>query len=113
MSHCESKSATDSLSTYRPVARTEDLVITRNKDEVLVYDQQFHHIHHLDSTTSAVWNLCDGKRTATKIAATLGLSSVALQYALRLLADCRLLLSPLPLLLGRPLLLPQNAMARA
>ena len=32
-----------------PAARIEDLVTTESKDEVLVYDQAVHHIHHLAS----------------------------------------------------------------
>jgi hypothetical protein len=38
-------------------------VTTESKDDVLVYDTQTHHIHHLNQISAAVWRLCDGRRT--------------------------------------------------
>ena len=46
-----------------PAARVEQLVATETSSEVLIYDMRQHHIHKLNSTTSVVWRLCDGRRT--------------------------------------------------
>lgn len=46
-----------------PAARTSDLVTTESGDEVLVYDQATHHIHHLNRTSAVIWRLCDGQRS--------------------------------------------------
>lgn len=70
-----------------PSARTVDLVTTESKDEVLVYDQTVHHIHHLNATATKVWRLCDGQRTVSEIAAEAGVAEEAVKLALRTLED--------------------------
>ncbi len=52
---------------HTPAARTTDLVITEAGDEILVYDNRTHHIHHLNAMSAEVWRLCDGTRTAAEI----------------------------------------------
>ncbi len=53
----------------RPVARSDDLVISRNGDEVLVYDQKLHRIHYLNAVSAATWQACDGAHEAGDLAA--------------------------------------------
>lgn len=74
-----------------PAARMVDLVTTESKDEVLVYDQAVHHIHHLNATASAVWKLCDGKRTVRDIAEATSIDEEAVRLALRKLEEANLL----------------------
>ncbi len=56
----------------RPAARYDKLVVTETADEVLLYDTEKHHIHHLNATTAAVWRLCDGKHTVVDLAREAG-----------------------------------------
>lgn len=76
-------------------ARVEDLIITEIKDEVLVYDNRRHHIHHLNRVMASVWRLCDGRRSVGDIAAEIGQPGDAgneiVRVALSQLADARLL----------------------
>lgn len=74
-----------------PAARTIDLVTTHSQDEVLVYDQQSHHIHHLNAQAAAVWRLCDGRRTVDHISVASRLDETAVRLALGALADAHLL----------------------
>jgi hypothetical protein len=74
-----------------PAARVENLVTTTSKDEVLVYDQDRHHIHHLNPTAAAVWSLCNGRRTVTEVAQAAGVDEEAVRLALRKLEDANLL----------------------
>jgi hypothetical protein len=55
-----------------PAARYDKLVVTETADEVLLYDTEKHHIHHLNATTAAVWRLCDGKHTVVDLAREAG-----------------------------------------
>lgn len=54
-----------------PKARTEGLVVKQLVDEVLVYDLRTHKAHCLNPASALVWNLCDGRRTISEIAALL------------------------------------------
>lgn len=74
-----------------PAARVTDLVTTESKDEVLVYDQKVHHIHHLNATAAKVWRLCDGQRTVSEIAVETGIAEDGVKLALRTLEDAQLL----------------------
>lgn len=74
-----------------PAARSTDLVTTASKDEVLVYDQERHHIHHLNATTTTVWTLCDGQRTVSELAQAASVDEDAVRLALRKLEDANLL----------------------
>lgn len=51
-----------------PVAKLSDLVITESGEEVIVYDQISHQIHHLNRTSAVIWRSCDGTRTVSQIA---------------------------------------------
>src|SRR3954465_13988548 len=52
-----------------PAARSHDLVVSESGDEVIVYDQDQHHIHHLNRTAAVVWSLCDGQRGIEELTA--------------------------------------------
>ena len=51
-----------------PLARKEGLIVEQMPDEVLVYDLERHKAHCLNRTAAFVWQLCDGKSDASKIA---------------------------------------------
>ncbi|HMG32372.1 MAG TPA: PqqD family peptide modification chaperone [Blastocatellia bacterium] len=51
-----------------PKARGEGLIVQPLMDELLVYDQQRHQAHCLNSTAAAVWRLCDGRSSIDEIA---------------------------------------------
>jgi hypothetical protein len=54
-----------------PAARIEGLVVTESRDDVLVYDTEHHHIHHLNQVSAAVWRSCDGRRSIPDVTRTL------------------------------------------
>jgi hypothetical protein len=80
-----------------PAARSTGLVITEAAEEVLVYDTERHHIHHLNRTSAVIWRLLDGQRTADEIArlAAIELESavdaLSVRTALTTLSDADLL----------------------
>jgi hypothetical protein len=74
-----------------PRARTAELITTEVGDQVLVYDLQRHHIHHLNPTSATVWQLCDGRRTVGDLARAAGIDDEAARLAVRQLADADLL----------------------
>jgi hypothetical protein len=78
-----------------PAARVENLVTTTSRDEVLVYDQDRHHIHHLNPTAAAVWSLCNGRRTVSEVARAAAIDEDAVRLALRKLDDAKLFDGPL------------------
>ena len=51
-----------------PLARKEGLIVEQMPDEVLVYDLDRHKAHCLNRTAAFVWQHCDGKSDASKIA---------------------------------------------
>ncbi len=85
-----------------PARRAVGLAITETTDEVLIYDTERHHIHHLNATTSAVWRICDGAHAVDEIARLASLSlgqrldETTVRLALTRLADANLLADPLP-----------------
>jgi hypothetical protein len=80
-----------SSSLQRPLRRTDGVITTETEDEVLVYDELRHHIHHLNPTTSLVWRLCDGTRTIDRIAQESGIEREPVTLALQKLAQAHLL----------------------
>ena len=54
-----------------PRSRTDNLVIRELDDETLVYDMERDEAHCLNQTAALVWELCDGKTTATQAARSL------------------------------------------
>jgi hypothetical protein len=50
-----------------PAARLTGLVMSEVGTETVVYDTEHHHIHHLNPTSAAVWQLLDGRRTMREL----------------------------------------------
>jgi hypothetical protein len=59
----------------RPVARRANLVVQHSGDEILVYDLETNQAKCLNSSSAAVWQLCEGTRSETEIANELTRSS--------------------------------------
>jgi len=83
-----------------PVARTENLEISDVQSELIVYDLDRHHIHHLNELATNVWRLCDGKHSAADIhrevmrISGLSVDSDLVWMALSELSDAHLLVAP-------------------
>jgi len=84
----------------RPRKRRDGLVVQELPEETLVYDLERHKAHCLEAVAAAVWEACDGKRTAEQIAARAGkrtsrpVPEEAVWLALRRLGRARLLDAP-------------------
>jgi len=52
----------------RPKSRTDNVVVQKMNEEVLVYDLDSNKAVCLNETSAIVWKLCDGKRTTSEIA---------------------------------------------
>jgi hypothetical protein len=83
----------------RPRAKRSKLVVRELIDETLVYDVEGHRAHCLNRTAALTWELCDGKRTVSRIAEQMGerlsanVPEEVVRLALEQLAD-RGLLAP-------------------
>lgn len=83
----------------RPRKR-DGLIVQELPEETLVYDLERHKAHCLEAMAAAVWEACDGKRTAVQIAARAGkrmgrpVTEEAVWLALRRLGRARLLDAP-------------------
>jgi hypothetical protein len=55
-----------------PKARKDDLVTRQLTGELLVYDLKRHKAFCLNSTAATIWKNCNGKRSVSDLAATLG-----------------------------------------
>jgi hypothetical protein len=51
-----------------PQARSARLVVRELPDETLIYDLDRDNAHCLNSSAAAIWQLCNGKRSAAQIA---------------------------------------------
>jgi hypothetical protein len=80
-----------------PVARSQGLVVEHLAGETLIYDLERDEAHHLNPTAAAVFALCDGRTTASQMAAGLAqrlghpVSAEAIGEALMQLAERELL----------------------
>ena len=80
-----------------PAARSTDLVTTSTADSLLIYDQDRHELHTLNTVAATVWRLLDGQRTADDVlreaSADLGvaLTMETVQLAVATLAEAHLL----------------------
>ena len=54
-------------SKFKPVARTEGLVVQEMPDEVLVYDMASNQAHCLNTTAAFIWQSCSGKNSVADI----------------------------------------------
>ena len=50
-----------------PKSRSTNIVVQELKDEVLIYDLDKNKAYCLNETSALVWQLCDGKNTASEI----------------------------------------------
>jgi hypothetical protein len=99
-----------------PVARTRGLVVTESAGELLVYDQEQHHIHHLNPVSAGVWRGCTGNQSILDVAAATGLDIDQVRLALRQLAGANLLegdllISSIPSRSSRRALLKKSGIA--
>jgi len=82
---------------YRPRARSTDLVIQAVESETLVYDLRTNEAHCLNETATFVWSRCDGNSSVEDIARSFGptvtaaASGTLIQLALSQLSERRLL----------------------
>lgn len=74
-----------------PAARINGLAIMDSGSELLVYDQDSHHIHHLNRISATIWRFCDGRRSVAEIAAAAETSEPIVRQALGKLSEARLL----------------------
>lgn len=56
---------------FKPVARKENLVVQESSDEVLVYDLTSNKAHCLNSTAAFIWRSCDGANSVEEIGSKL------------------------------------------
>ena len=98
----------DSGDLWQPMARRDHLVMNQVGEEVLVYDETTHAIHHLNPTSHAVWAACDGTRTSAMIAQAAGavlgaeVSDVVVRLALSQLVTANLLVGKIPTEIEQP-----------
>lgn len=57
---------------FKPLARTEGLVINELPEEVVIYDRGSHKAHCLNRTAALVWRRCDGRTTPARMAQLIG-----------------------------------------
>jgi len=83
--------------TFKPLARTDGLVVNELPEEVVVYDRESHKAHCLNRTAALVWRRCDGRNPVARIAQLIGrdlqtdISEDLVWYALEQLAKDDLL----------------------
>jgi hypothetical protein len=80
-----------SLGSYKPLARSDDLIVEELGDEVLVYDQTTNQAHSLGAAAASVWRACDGKTDADALGIEVGLEHETAARALDELRECNLL----------------------
>jgi hypothetical protein len=80
--------------TSRPLARTEDLLIERLDDELLVYDQRTDIAHALDPSAVKLWEACNGERSIEELASLTGLSRDDVRDGLEVFEARELLVTP-------------------
>ena len=74
----------------RPKARTEDLIVERVEDELVVYDTRSQAAHALSREATAVWESCDGSVSVDDIGGRLGFEPAVVERALAELRACDL-----------------------
>lgn len=77
-----------------PAARVEGLTWADAGEDLVIYDAEPMHYHSLNATAAAVWRLCDGRRTVSRIAAETGFATPVVELAVADLGDLGLLQSP-------------------
>ena len=80
----------------KPQTRRSGLLVRELPDELLVYDQERHRAHCLNRTAAVVFQLADGTRTLSDLAALADADVEVVRVALERLADAGLLESAVP-----------------
>jgi Coenzyme PQQ synthesis protein D (PqqD) len=57
---------------FKPLARTDGLVVNELPEEFVIYDRGSHKAHCLNKTAALVWRRCDGRTTPARIALLVG-----------------------------------------
>jgi hypothetical protein len=57
---------------FKPLARTDGLVVNELPEEVVIYDRGSHRAHCLNKTAALVWRRCDGRTTPARMAQLVG-----------------------------------------
>ena len=57
---------------FKPLARTDGLVVNELPEEVVIYDLGSHKAHCLNRTAALVWRRCDGRTTPARMAQLVG-----------------------------------------
>jgi hypothetical protein len=61
-----------SLTTTKPKARRDGLILQELPDELLIYDQRTHRAHCLNASAASVFRIADGSRSIDEIARAAG-----------------------------------------
>lgn len=77
--------------TWKPRARTAELLVEELGDELMVYDQRDDQVHCLGPTARSVWHACDGKTSVEQLGRALSLEHGVVDRALGELEACGLL----------------------
>jgi hypothetical protein len=89
---------------FKPLARSENLLIRELPEELILFDQQTKLAHCLNKTAALVWNWCDGQTTVAQIATNISrqtpVSVEAIWLALQQLDKAHLLVEQLPVSTG-------------
>jgi hypothetical protein len=88
------------LSLSAPTARIDELITAESGEDLLVYDQRNHHIHHLNPVSAAIWRMCDGQHGAQEMltdfcATGVNATEESIWQGVRALAAADLLQGPL------------------
>jgi hypothetical protein len=54
-----------------PTARRDGLLIQEIGEELVIYDQESHHVHRLNQTAAVIWRHCDGQTPVADLVALL------------------------------------------
>ena len=74
MQHPPSATAESGSPGERPLRRTQGVECQRIGDELMALDSRTDRVHTLNGTIAAIWELCDGRRSAEEIAEVLSVS---------------------------------------
>jgi len=85
-----------------PPGRREGLIVETLGDELLVYDSDTNRAHSLNAVAAAVWEECDGARSADAVAQAVGVTEDEVWRALTQLDERGLLEGELPRRLSGP-----------
>ena len=74
-----------------PVARAQDLILSRIEADLLVFDQRLDVLHTLNADAARLWTSCDGQTTIADVIVSTGLDPESVRYGLHLLTAANLM----------------------